>query len=47
MYIIKTVSKSKKDTNTFRLVESQRIGNKVKKITLLNLGNDFNVEQKY
>jgi len=51
MYIIKTVSKSKKDTNkkyyTFRLVESQRIGNKVKRITLLNLGSDFSVEQKY
>jgi hypothetical protein len=51
MYIIKTVSKSKKDGTkkyyTFRLMESQRIGNKVKKITLLNLGSDFNVEQKY
>jgi hypothetical protein len=51
MYIIKTVSKSKKDSTkkyyTFRLMESQRIGDKVKKITLLNLGSDFNVEQKY
>ena len=51
MYIIKTVSKSKKDSTkkyyTFRLMESQRIGDKVKKITLLNLGSKFNVEQKY
>ena len=51
MYIIKTTSKSKKDSTkkyyTFRLMESQRIGDKVKKITLLNLGSDFNVEQKY
>jgi hypothetical protein len=50
MYIIKTTSKSKKDTNkkyyTFRLMESVRVGGKVKKITLLNLGSNFNVDQK-
>jgi hypothetical protein len=50
MYIIKTVSKSKKDSTkkyyTFRLMESQRIGNKVKKITLLNLGSNFSVDQE-
>ena len=51
MYIIKTVSKSKKDGTkkyyTFRLMESQRIGDKVKKITLLNLGSDFSVDQEH
>ncbi len=51
MYIIKTISKSKKDSSqnyyTYRLMESQRIGKKVKKITLLNLGSDFNVEKQY
>ena len=51
MYIIKTISKSKKDSTkkyyTFRLIESQRIGDKVKKITLLNLGSDFNVDQEH
>jgi len=51
MYIIKTVSKSKKDNKkkyyTYRLMQSLRVGNKVKKITLLNLGSDFNVEQEY
>ena len=51
MYIIKTVSKSKKDSTkkyyTFRLMESQRIGDKVKKITLLNLGSDFSVDQEH
>jgi hypothetical protein len=51
MYIIKTVSKSKKDSNkkyyTYRLMQSLRVGDKVKKITLLNLGADFNVDQKY
>ena len=50
MYIIKTTSKSKKDTNkkyyTFRLMESIRVGGKVKKLTLLNLGSNFNVDQK-
>jgi hypothetical protein len=51
MYIIKTTSKSKKDSTkkyyTFRLIESQRIGDKVKKITLLNLGSDFSVDQEH
>ena len=51
MYIIKTVSKSKKDSTkkyyTFRLMESQRIGDKVKKITLLNLGSDFSIDQEH
>ena len=49
MYIIKTTSKSKKDSSlkyyTYRLVESVRVGAKVKRETLLNLGADFNVEQ--
>jgi hypothetical protein len=48
MHIIKTISKSKKDSSekyyTYRLMESVRIGKKVKKITLLNLGSDFSVE---
>ena len=51
MYIIKTISKSKKDSTkkyyTFRLMESQRIGDKVKKITLLNLGSDFSINQEH
>ena len=51
MHIIKTISKSKKDSTkkyyTFRLMESQRIGDKVKKITLLNLGSDFSVDQEH
>ena len=50
MYIIKTISKSKKNSSekyyTYRLVESIRIGEKVKKITLLNLGSNFSVEEK-
>ena len=51
MYIIKTISKSKNNGSsdkyyTYRLMESLRVGDKVKKITLLNLGSDFNVEQK-
>jgi len=50
MYIIRTLSKSKKNSTekyyTYRLIESTRIGKKVKKITLLNLGSDFNVEQE-
>lgn len=49
MYIIKTTSKSKKDSSlkyyTYRLVESIRVGNKVKRHTLLNLGSDFSVDQ--
>jgi len=50
MYIIRTVSKSKKNLAvkyyTYRLMESTRVGKKVKKTTLLNLGSDFSVEQK-
>lgn len=50
MYIIKTTSKSKKNSlekyYTYRLVESVRIGEKVKRITLLNLGSDFSVKQE-
>jgi len=49
MYIRKTVSKSKKHGGkkyyTYRLVESVRIGKKVKQHTLLNLGADFHVDQ--
>ncbi len=49
MYIIKTTSKSKKNSSlkyyTYRLVESIRVGDKVKRITLLNLGSDFSVDQ--
>jgi hypothetical protein len=51
MHIIKTISKSKKDSSekyyTYRLMESVRIGKKVKKITLLNLGSDFSIEQEH
>ena len=50
MYIIKTISKNKKNSSekyyTYRLIESIRVGKKVKKITLLNLGSNFSVEQK-
>jgi len=50
MYIIKTISKNKKNSlekyYTYRLMESIRVGKKVKKITLLNLGSNFSVEQK-
>jgi len=50
MYIIKTVSKSKKNSNqkyyTYRMMESLRVGSKVKKITLLNLGSSFAVPQE-
>ncbi len=49
MYIIKTISKSKKDSTqnyyTYRLMESTRVGTKVKKKTILNLGSDFSIEQ--
>lgn len=49
MYIRKTVSKSKKHSDkkyyTYRLVESVRIGKKVRQRTLLNLGPDFSVDQ--
>jgi hypothetical protein len=50
MFIIKTQSKSKKNSDdkyyTYRLMESVRVGDKVKKITLLNLGSKFSVEKK-
>jgi hypothetical protein len=49
MYIRKTISKSKKNSKkkyyTYRLVESVRIGGKVKQQTLLNLGADFSLDQ--
>jgi len=49
MYIIRTLSKSQSDTKkryyTYRLMESIRLGKKVKKRTLLNLGSDFAIEQ--
>ena len=51
MYIRKTVSKSKKNSKkkyyTYRLVESIRIGDKVKQQTLLNLGSSFNLDQSH
>ena len=51
MYIIRTISKNKKDSAekyyTYRLVESVRVGKQVKRVTLLNLGSQFNVEQEY
>jgi len=51
MYIRKTVSKSKKNSKkkyyTYRLVESVRIGDKVKQQTLLNLGADFSLDQSH
>ena len=51
MYIRKTVSKSKKNSKkryyTYRLVESIRIGDKVKQQTLLNLGADFSLDQSH
>jgi len=51
MYIRKTISKSKKNPKkryyTYRLVESIRIGEKVKQHTLLNLGADFSLDQSH
>ena len=44
MYIRQTTTRSKKDGSTYqsyRLVESFRVGNKVKQQTLLNLGTEF------
>lgn len=49
MYIRRTSIKSRKDGKqyfTYRLVESQRIGNKVKQLTLLNLGKDFSLPRE-
>ncbi len=49
MYIRRTSIKSRKDGTqyfTYRLVESQRIGKKVKQYTLLNLGKDFSLPRE-
>jgi len=49
MYIRRTSIKSRKDGTqyfTYRLVESQRIGKKVKQFTLLNLGKDFSLPRE-
>ncbi len=49
MYIRRTSIKSRKDGKqyfTYRLVESQRLGTKVKQRTLLNLGNDFSLPRE-
>jgi transposase len=49
MYIIKTISKNKNNSTekyyTYRMMESLRVGPKVKKITLLNLGSSFDIAQ--
>lgn len=50
MFIRKTVSKSKTEAGkkyyTYRLVESVRVGEKVRQRTLLNLGADFDLDQE-
>ncbi len=50
MFIRRTVSKNKKYDNekyyTYRLVESYRVGDKVRQRVLLNLGSDFNVDKE-
>lgn len=50
MFIRRTVSKNKKYDNekyyTYRLVESYRVGNKVKQRVLLNLGSNFNLDKE-
>jgi len=49
MYIRRTSIKSRKDGSqyfTYRLVESQRIGKKVKQYTLLNLGKNFSLPRE-
>ena len=49
MYIRQTSTLSKKDGSTyqsFRLVESVRVGEKVKQRTLLNLGADFSIPRE-
>ena len=46
MYIRQTTTRSKKDGSSYqsyRLVESYRIGDKVKQHTLLNLGAEFSI----
>ena len=49
MYIRRTVSKNKKYDNekyyTYRLVESYRVGDKVRQRVLLNLGSEFSVDK--
>jgi transposase len=48
MYIRQTTTRSKKDGSnyqSYRLVESFRVGNKVKQQTLLNLGTEFSVSR--
>jgi len=49
MFIRRTVSKNRKGSRekyyTYRLVESYRIGGKVRQRVLLNLGSDFNVDK--
>lgn len=50
MYIRQTTTRSKKDGSSYqsyRLVESFRIGNKVKQQTLLNLGAEFSIPREY
>ena len=49
MYIRQTMTRSKKDGSSYhsyRLVESTRIGNKVKQRTLLNLGTGFSLPRE-
>ena len=46
MYIRQTTTRSKKDGSSYqsyRLVESCRVGDKVKQHTLLNLGAEFSI----
>ena len=47
MYILKTKTKTAnhaKDSYTYRIVESVRVGTQDKQRTLLNLGKDFAIE---
>jgi len=49
MYIRRTSIKSRNDGTqyfTYRIVESRRIGKKVKQVTLLNLGKDFSLPRE-
>ncbi len=49
MYIRRTSIKSRKDGTqyfTYRLVESQRLGKKVRQVTLLNLGRNFSLPRE-
>jgi len=49
MFIRRTISKNKQNKKyyTYRLVESYRVGDKVRQRVLLNLGPDFSVEKEY